>query len=125
MVLNILAVSIGAAFGALLRWFTGLLLNQAPTWFPLGTLVVNWVGAYLIGLAAGFLGNSALPTQWKLFVITGFLGGLTTFSSFSLEVVQMLQTQRYAAAFSTVSLHVFGSLLLTIAGLATVSMLRG
>jgi fluoride exporter len=121
----ILAVSTGAALGALLRWALGLGLNHALPTLPLGTLVANLVGGYLIGLAmAVFAHMPALSPEWRLFVITGFLGGLTTFSTFSAEVVTALQQGRLAWAGATVATHVLGSLGMTLAGLATGAWFR-
>ncbi len=121
----ILAVSSGAALGALTRWGLSLSLNHLFPALPPGTLVANLVGGYLIGVAMAFMGPaSTLPPEWRLFVITGFLGGLTTFSTFSAEVTTALQQGRLAWALATVSTHVLGSLALTFAGLATVTLLR-
>ena len=121
----ILAISLGAALGALLRWGLGLGLNQILPDLPLGTLTANLVGGYLIGLAlALFTQAPQLSPEWRLFVITGFLGGLTTFSTFSAEVVHALQQGRLAWAAATISLHVVGSLGLTLLGLATPALLR-
>lgn len=121
----ILAISLGAALGALLRWGLGLGLNQILPGLPLGTLTANLVGGYLIGLAlALFTQAPQLSPEWRLFVITGFLGGLTTFSTFSAEVVHALQQGRLAWAAATISLHVVGSLGLTLLGLATPALLR-
>jgi len=121
----ILAVSSGAALGALTRWGLSLSLNHLFPALPPGTLVANLVGGYLIGVAMAFMGPaSTLPPEWRLFVITGFLGGLTTFSTFSAEVTTALQQGRLAWALATVSTHVLGSLALTFAGLATATLLR-
>lgn len=121
----ILAVSSGAALGALMRWGLGLSLNHLFPALPPGTLVANLVGGYLIGVAMAFMGpGSSVPPEWRLFVITGFLGGLTTFSTFSAEVTTALQQGRLAWALATVSTHVLGSLAMTFAGLATATLLR-
>ncbi len=107
--------------GALSRWQLGLWLNPttvAGTTLPLGTLAANLIGGYLIGVCvAVFQALPQLDPAWRLALITGFLGALTTFSSFSAEVVAMLGQQRYALALGTAALHLCGSLLLTIAGL--------
>ena len=125
MLLAITAISLGAALGALSRWVLGLGLNQLFPALPLGTLAANLVGGYLVGLAvAVFAQWPALAPEWRLFVITGFLGGLTTFSTFSAEVVQALQQGRTGWAAATVVVHVTGSLVLTLAGLATPALLR-
>ncbi|MDO5059202.1 MAG: fluoride efflux transporter CrcB [Neisseria sp.] len=116
---------LGAAVGATGRWLLGLALGKLLASPDTGLLAANWTGAFLIGIAAA-LGDwfPQLPPYWKLLFITGFLGSLTTFSGFSLEVVQQLQAQRYAAALSTAALHLFGSLALTALGMATVNSLR-
>lgn len=122
----ILAVSLGAALGALSRWGLGLGLNHVFPALPPGTLLANLIGGYLVGLAVAlFALRPELPAEWRLFVITGFLGGLTTFSTFSAEVVQALQAGRTGWALATVATHVLGSLLLTLAGLATPALFKG
>ncbi|MDO5638815.1 MAG: fluoride efflux transporter CrcB [Neisseria sp.] len=122
---NMLVIAAGAAVGAVIRWALGVWLAAAVTWMALGTLVANWAGAYIIGICAALVQHTdILPPHWRLLVITGFLGSLTTFSGFSLEVVGMLQAQRWGAAAATASLHLFGSLLLTVLGMLTVSALR-
>jgi len=121
----ILAISLGASLGAVLRWGFSLGLNHWFPALPLGTLVANLLGGYLIGLAVALLAQSPqLPPEWRLFVITGFLGGLTTFSTFSAEVVTALQQGRLGWAAATVVVHVAGSLLLTLAGLATPAVMQ-
>ena len=112
----VLAISVGASIGALARWGLGLWLTPGGV-MPWGTLAANLVGGYLIGVClAVFQALPDLDPAWRLAIVTGFLGGLTTFSSFSAEVVTLLQQTRYALAFGTALLHVAGSLLLTIAG---------
>ena len=121
--LNVIAICIGASTGALARWGLSLWLNPGGL-IPWGTLTANLIGAYLIGVCLAIL--QAWPhidPVWRLAIITGFLGGLTTFSSFSAEVVLLLQQARYALAFGTAMLHVGGSLLLTIAGYHTATLL--
>lgn len=121
----IIAISLGAALGALVRWGLGLGLNQVLPALPLGTLAANLIGGYLVGLAiAVFTQMPQLPPEWRLFVITGFLGGLTTFSTFSAEVVHALQQGRLGWAAATVATHVLGSLGMTLAGIATGQFLR-
>lgn len=116
----VLAVSLGAALGALMRWGLSVTLNELLPTLPPGTLLANLVGSYLIGLAmAWFAQGDVVPTEWKLFIVTGFLGGLTTFSGFSAEVVSLLQGGRPGWAMATVTAHVLGSLALTFAGLFT------
>jgi CrcB protein len=119
-VLPILAISLGAALGALLRWSLSLAFNPLLPQLPLGTLAANLLGGYLIGLAVAWLGaHSEFPAEVRLLVVTGFLGGLTTFSTYSAEVVGLLASQRYAWAFACASAHLAGSFLLTAAGMAS------
>jgi fluoride exporter len=114
------AVGIGAAFGAWLRWGFSVWLNPRIPHFPLGTLASNLVGGYLVGFAvAYFLARHDLPPHWRLFVITGFLGGLTTFSTFSAEVTELLSRGEYATGLLLAATHLVGSLMLTAAGFAT------
>lgn len=115
-----LAVGVGAALGAWLRWGLGLLLNGVFIPLPLGTLAANLVGGYLIGFAVGFFAlNPELSPEWRLFAITGFLGGLTTFSAFSAESMTLLQRGEYAWALGHSALHLIGALLLCTAGFAS------
>ena len=125
MLKSILAISIGASLGALLRWWLGLALNSLFPTIPPGTLVANLVGGYLVGLAIAFFATySALAPEWRLLVITGFCGGLTTFSTFSAEIVTLLQQGRAAWAFVAAGAHLAGSVLATFAGIATLVWLR-
>jgi CrcB protein len=114
------AVGAGAACGAWLRWGLSAWLNpKYPAW-PLGTLASNLIGGYLIGLAvAFFLARPGLAPEWQLFVVTGLLGGLTTFSTFSAEVTQLLLRGDWTAGLGLAAAHLAGSLLLTVAGIAT------
>ena len=121
MVPGFIAVGCGAALGAGLRWWLGLLLNPLFLAVPLGTLAANLLGGYLVGVAVGvFHLNSGLPVALKLFAITGFLGGLTTFSTFSAEVVERLLAGQPAWAIGLASVHLAGSLTATYLGLLTV-----
>lgn len=120
--LSVLAISLGASLGALLRWGLGLWLSPGAL-LPWGTLAANLLGGYLVGLTiAVFQALPQLDPVWRLALVTGFLGALTTFSSFSAEVVGMLAQQRYLLAFGTAALHLFGSLLLTLAGMRTAAL---
>ena len=115
------AVGVGAALGAWLRWALGLALNHVLPLFPLGTLLANLVGGYLIGVSMGWIAQTgAMSPELRLFVITGFLGGLTTFSTFSAESLSLLQAGRYEVALLHVAGHLAGSILLTLLGLWTV-----
>ena len=117
---SILAISTGAALGALLRWQLGLRLNSLFPTVPPGTLAANLIGAYVVGLAVAFFASfSALSPEWRLLVITGFCGGLTTFSTFSAEVTELLAQGQYGAGVLLAATHLAGSLLLTAAGFAT------
>lgn len=125
MGLTILAISVGAALGALSRWGLGLALNSLFPAVPPGTLVANLIGGYLVGLALPVLtAHPEWNTAWRLFIVTGFLGGLTTFSAFSGEVALLLQQGRLMLAGGAMALHLGGSLLLTLAGFATVEAIR-
>lgn len=123
---SIIAIAIGGTLGCLLRWFFGMQWNALFPLIPLGTLAANIVGCYLIGMAVVFFANQPLlPPEWRLFVITGFLGGLTTFSTFSAEVVALIQEDRLLWAFAALSAHVVGSLLMTMLGMVSMRLLRG
>lgn len=117
-----LAICVGASLGALARWQLGLWLSSPGAILPWGTLAANWVGGYLVGLAIGvFQTLPDLDPIWRLMLITGFLGGLTTFSAFSAEVVHFITEGRFGLALLTAGLHLMGSLLLTLLGLRTVA----
>ncbi len=123
--LNFFAIGAGAALGAWMRWLLGLFLNPLLLALPLGTLAANVIGGYLIGVAVGlFHLNTHFPLAWKLFAITGFLGGLTTFSTFSAEVVERLLAGQPAWAIGLASVHLAGSLTATYLGLLTVGATR-
>jgi CrcB protein len=122
---SLIAIAIGATLGAWLRWGFGLWLNPLHGSLPMGTLAANLGGGYAIGLAvAWFAANPGVAPEWRLFVITGLLGGLTTFSTFSAETVQLLQREQYGWTFAIVSLHLLGSLAMTVLGMMTVRGLR-
>ena len=121
----IAAVGIGGGLGALLRWWLGLALNPHFPAIPPGTLTANLIGGYVVGAAVAFFGTySALAPEWRLFVITGFCGGLTTFSTFSAEVVTLMQQGRVLWALGAAAAHLAGSLLMTFAGIGTVVWFR-
>ena len=125
MLKSILAISLGASLGALLRWWLGLALNGLFPTIPPGTLAANLIGGYLVGLAIAFFATyTALAPEWRLLVITGFCGGLTTFSTFSAEIITLLQQGRAAWAFAAAAAHLAGSVVMTLAGIATMVWLR-
>jgi fluoride exporter len=116
-----LAVAAGAALGAWLRWGLSLALNHVVPNLPLGTLASNLIGGYLVGIAIeALMHHSGLTPEWRLFIITGFLGGLTTFSTFSAETVALLARQQYGWTLALVATHLAGSLALTALGIMTV-----
>ncbi len=118
---SVFAICLGASLGALARWRLGLWLSVGHS-FPWGTLVANLTGGYLIGVClAVFQSLPQLDPIWRLALITGFLGALTTFSTFSAEVVDLLMLQRYALALGTIALHLLGSLLMTVLGIQSVA----
>jgi len=118
---SLCAVMLGGSLGAVLRWGLSVTLNHRWSAMPLGTWLANLLGGFLVGVAVAWFSKHAdMDPAWRLFVITGLLGGLTTFSSFSAEVVSMLQNERYQWALATVALHVLGSLLMTVIGIRLV-----
>jgi len=121
---SIFAVAIGGGLGSLIRWFLGLRLNALFPSLPLGTFAANVIAGYVIGVAvAGFARAPQISPEWRLFVITGLMGGLSTFSTFSAEVVQHLQEGRLGWAAGEVAIHVGASLLMTVLGIATVALI--
>jgi fluoride exporter len=119
--LPVVLLCAGASLGAIARWQLGLWLNTGGSWLPLGTLVANLIGGYLIGVLVGvFNAHPALDPVWRLALVTGFLGALTTFSTFSAETVHLLQAGRPVQALALSALHLCGSLALTWLGLRTV-----
>ena len=120
MIAKLAMIAVGSTLGAWLRWGLSAWLNPRLPQLPLGTLASNLIGGYLVGIAvAYFAANTALAPEWRLLAITGFLGGLTTFSTFSAEVVLLLQADRLPAAALLALLHLTGSLALTVLGFAT------
>jgi CrcB protein len=121
---GLIAVGGGAALGAWVRWWLGMLLNPVFPTLPLGTLAANLVGGWLMGLAMGLMAHfEALPPEMRLFVTTGFLGGLTTFSTFSAETATLISHEQYGWTTAIVAVHVIGSVLMTLLGIAMVGML--
>jgi fluoride exporter len=121
--LGVLSVGVGAAVGAWLRWWLGIVLNPVFPTLPLGTFAANLVGGYLMGIALGIFSNfQSLPPEIRLMAMTGFLGGLTTFSTFSAEATTLLARQQFGWAAALIGAHVMGSIALTFAGIATTQM---
>nr|WP_252193725.1 fluoride efflux transporter CrcB [Pseudomonas sp. TAE6080] len=119
-----MVIAVGASLGAWLRWILGMKLNALFPTIPPGTVVANMVGGYIIGLAIAFLAASpTLSPEWRHLIITGFCGGLTTFSTFSAETVALIQEGRLLWALGSISLHVVGSLAMTAAGLLSYQMI--
>ena len=124
MLKSLFVIAVGASLGAWLRWLLGMKLNALVPTIPPGTVVANMVGGYIIGLAIAFLAASpTLSPEWRLLIITGFCGGLTTFSTFSAETVALIQEGRLVWALGSISLHVLGSLAMTAAGLLSYQMI--
>lgn len=117
MLYPLLSIALGAVFGAWLRWWVGLKLNPLFMNIPLGTVLVNLLGGFIIGFAVAYFSSSQLNPNVKLLVITGFCGALTTFSTFSIEMVELIQHGKWGYAFLLMSIHVIGSVLCTILGL--------
>lgn len=121
----ILAIAVGSVLGGVLRWSLGLKLNSLLPTIPPGTLVANLIAGYLVGLAVAYFAQAPhLSPEWRLLVITGFCGGLSTFSTFSAEIVSLLQRGLYSWAISAIVVHVAGSVVMTLAGIATVVWLK-
>jgi|GEM_PF-242771 len=124
--LSFFAVGIGAFGGALLRWGFGILLNPILPVLPLGTLAANLLGGFIVGGALGVFGQfQSLPLELRLFVVTGFCGGLTTFSTFSAETVTLMLRQQYAWTAAIIAAHLIGSLLMTLAGIGMARLVFG
>lgn len=122
---SIVAIAVGSALGALLRWQLGDKLNSVFPTLPPGTLAANLIGAYVVGLCLAFFATCpALSPEWRLLLITGFCGGLTTFSTFSAEVTVLLQQGRISWALGAIAAHVAGSVAMTFAGIGTIVLLK-
>ncbi|HEX6003865.1 MAG TPA: fluoride efflux transporter CrcB [Burkholderiales bacterium] len=120
MVKAIFAVCVGSSLGGLLRWGLALKLNSLFPAAPPGTLAANLLGSYIVGLAiAYFAGTASISPEWRLLIITGFCGALTTFSTFSAEVVALLQQNNWSGAAALIAIHVVGSIAMTLLGLAS------
>lgn len=118
MVLQLACISIGAALGASCRWGLSVALNPLFTNFTFGTLIANYLGCFLMGIASGILlSYPVISNEWRLFFITGFLGSLTTFSSFSGEVVNILLDGQWLTGLGVICLHLFGCLTITLLGI--------
>jgi fluoride exporter len=125
MLKPVVAIFLGSGLGALLRWWLGDQLNGLFPAIPPGTLSANLIGGYVIGVAIAFFASyAAVAPEWRLFIITGFCGGLTTFSTFSAEVVTLLQQGRSLWAITAAVVHLFGSVAMTLAGIGTVNWLK-
>ena len=122
---NFLYIGLAAAIGAWSRWGIGILLNTIHPLFPLGTLTVNLIGGYLMGISMGaFELFTELNPNLKLIINIGFLGGLTTFSAFTAEVFQLLQKNEFVASLTLIALHVIGSLLMAYLGWLSISLIK-
>jgi len=119
-----LSVGLGATFGAWLRWWFGIVLNPIFPTLPLGTLAANLLGGYLVGVAIAYFAQTNLPPEARLFIITGFLGGLTTFSTYSAEVVTLFSRSEYLLGSIVAGAHLFGSFSMTALGMVTVNLFK-
>ena len=119
----VFAICLVACVAALARWQLGLWLNHPHALLPWGTLAANLIGGYLVGLILAWAHHADLAPVWRLMLVTGFLGALTTFSSFSAEVVEMMLADRWGQALTTIALHLLGSLTMTFVGIRTASLL--
>ncbi len=125
MMKSVIAICVGASLGALLRWWLGTQFNSYFPSVPPGTLIANLIGAYVIGLGIAFFATfPAIAPEWRLFVITGFCGGLTTFSTFSAEIVTLIQNRQPLWMCGAALAHLAGSVVMTFAGIGTVTWMR-
>jgi CrcB protein len=121
----ILAIALGSILGGLFRWNLGTRLNGILPALPLGTLSANLIAGYIVGIAIAYFAQAPdIAPEWRLLIITGFCGGLSTFSTFSAEVVLLLQQGRMVMATGAIGVHVIGSLVMTMAGMATFNWLK-
>ena len=126
MLNTLVAISVGASLGAVLRWVLGTQLNGLFPDVPPGTLAANLVGGYIVGIAIAYFGSAPdISPEWRLFIITGFCGGLTTFSTFSGEIVSLMQQGRLAMAGGAIAAHVIGSVVMTILGIGSFAWIAG
>lgn len=120
MLKAVVAIALGSSLGALLRWQLGLRLNGLFPSIPPGTLAANLLGGYIIGLALAYFADAPeIPPEWRLLIVTGFCGGLTTFSTFSAEIATLVKDAAVLRAATAIAVHVSGSVGMTIAGIAT------
>lgn len=125
MLKQIIAVALGSVFGGLLRWGLGLKLNSLFPTIVLGTLSANLIAGYAVGFAVAYFSQAqGLAPEWRLLVITGFCGGLSTFSTFSVEVLTLLQQGQTAWALGTIAIHMTGSIIMTLVGMASFSWIN-
>lgn len=117
MYASLFAIALGSVLGGWLRWFVGLKLNHLYPNIPMGTVFVNLVGGFIIGFAISYFSSASINPAYKLLVVTGFCGGFTTFSTFSLEVLTQIQEGKLAIALSTIAIHVIGALIFTFLGM--------
>ncbi|EMB3081309.1 fluoride efflux transporter CrcB [Providencia rettgeri] len=117
MYASLFAIALGSVLGGWLRWFVSLKLNHFYPNIPFGTVVVNLVGGFVIGFAISYFANANISPAYKLFIVTGFCGAFTTFSTFSLEVVVLIQEGKFGFAISTIAIHVIGALVFTLLGM--------
>ena len=121
----IVAIATGSVIGGLFRWALGLRLNSLLPNLPPGTLMANLIAGYIVGLAVAYFSQApGLSPEWRLLIITGFCGGLSTFSTFSAEVVDLLQRGLPVWALGAIAIHVAGSLAMTMVGIYTVTWFR-